>query len=47
MTTIDFSDLQTVPPALVLMLREFAREKDWGVIRKNIRSALRDITSGP
>jgi hypothetical protein len=36
-------DLPTVPPALLLMLREFTPGKDWSAVRKNIRAALRDM----
>lgn len=43
MPTAELDDLPTVPPALLLMLREFARSTEWAVVRKNIRAALRDM----
>lgn len=43
MPTAALEDLTHVPPALLLMLREFARNDSWSVVRKNIRAALRDM----
>lgn len=43
MSTLEVDDLPTVPPALVLMLQEFARGRDWSDIRRRIRAAVRDM----
>src|SRR5437868_458187 len=39
----EIGELATAPPALVLMLREFASGADWDGIRKRIRAIIPDL----
>jgi hypothetical protein len=43
MSHIEIDDIPAAPPALLLMLQEFACGRDWSEIRKRIRAALRDM----
>lgn len=43
MAHVEIGDLPTAPPALLMMLQEFAPGRDWGVVRRRIRASVRDM----
>ena len=43
MKKLDIDEIPFAPPALILMLREFAPGREWHEVRKRIRTAFRDI----